>query len=419
MGTYTDIHSKRVAFTQGEALDGTDLTAMQTRAVMQGLQNLIMSGVADGIGDVGSLGGVDDIESGKLWNTAALDDISDLVFAPYPSCGYVAPGGSARQLVIVDGPAVLVYSDDPLGASNVENVRAFRLTAAGAGTLTTAVGDATNPRIDLVEVRALWTDADATVRNFEDETSRALTSSSTNKSRALSVTVQIKQGTPAATPTYPTPSSGFVALAAVYVPATHNAVHDPANLRDLRMPLGKVVAYDVYAHQMRRTTLGGGTNAWTLGDDDFRVEAPSDPCEVYALCPVGSQTGRLIGLGMFGAVDGADCFLVDLDTGFIVGTNIANLTEDFPLLDATGAFRRKNMIELMANLAVEGAYPGLRATGTRIGTPIWCNGFPAGPAMGAGPLSGGAQTVHTLAVKFNGDPGGTVSMVRFYVAQGL
>lgn len=416
MATYTDIYHQIVTFTDGEAFEATDLTRMQLGPLKQSLVNLRFSGVCDAIGDPTAIGAVRDLEAGSLWNTMTLTAFTDLAFAPYPSCGYVRPTVNARELECVPGP--LLFSSDP-EPFNDGGVYAIRLRT---NTFTTAVGDATNPRIDLVEIKVDTIITDSTVRNFEDGTSRALSSSETLKTEAAEVTIQIKQGTPSATPAYPTPTSGFVALAAVYVPATHNAVHSADNIRDMRMPLGAIVPYDVYAHQIYRN----GPTPWLQDADtaDFRISAPSSASPVYAMCPVGSATGRLVGIGVHGeSLGSTTCKLKRVIFNGGGGgpglVDLADLREDFDAFDSPEALRRKNMVELMNNINATGTYKGTRVTNTRVGTPIWCNGFPAGVAYGAGPVSSGQQTVSHLAVELNATTGSTISLVRFYVAHGL
>lgn len=417
MTTSTATMSTRVAFTDGESLEKDDLDNIQLYQLLASTHNFLISGIGDAIDDPAAPGTEINLERHRDWNLQGLaGGSSDQVFVPYPGCGYFEAGGSARQLVSVDGPMIFIDDDDPFGATP-ERVAPFRLP--NGLTLTTAVGDATNPRIDLVELRATWVDGNSLTRNFEDSATRAKTSTATNKSRLVQVIVQIKQGTPAATPAYPAPTTGYAAVAAVYVPATHNAVHDPANIRDLRVPIGRIVPYDVPAHLMYRQ---GGT-PWTLSSGNWRNDAPSSATALYAQCPINPSNGRLMGIGIYGgAVASATCKLqrIQYDLGIPSLVDIADLANGTSLFPVGGGegFRTKTMVNLMDDIHAGGTFVGTRLANRRIGTPIWGNGFPGGPAYPRD-LNGANGTLQTLAVAINGGNSSTCSFVRFYIAQGL
>ncbi len=59
---------------------------------------------------------------------------------------------------------------------------------------------------------------------------------------------------------------------------------------------------------------------------------------------------------------------------------------------------------------------GTRVANRRIGTPMWCNGFPAGPAR---PGSAGETPFSRVALKLVSEDVACVSFVRFYVAHGI
>lgn len=414
MAVSVDNFHQRVIYTEGEAVEDVDLTNQQIYEHLGQFQNFRVSGIADYLDDPTAPGTILDLENGRQWNLQGLaSNCSDLVFAPYPGCGFFAPNGVANQLESIDGPLIFIDDDDPFGG-DPDRVCPFRLPFNVV--LTTAAGHATHPRIDLVELRCEWFSTDSTSRNFQDEVTRALTSTSTNKRRAVQVTIQIRQGTAAATPAYPAPTTGYAAIGAILVPATHNAAHDVANWRDLRMPMGKVVPYDVPAHLMYRQ----GATPWTLATSNWCNVAPSLADFLYAQCPVGAMNGRLVGVGLYGDnAGGSTCNLKRIlhDGVTPTFTTLCNLQLGDDLFNTPEAFRTKTVVQLMDDFAGAGsAYAGTRLTNRRIGTPMWCNTHPAGPAVAR---AANADDLAVLAIEINGDMGSTVSLVRFYVAQGM
>lgn len=414
MTVSVDNFHQRVIYNEGESVEDVDLTNAQIFEHLGQFQNFRVSGIADYLDDPTAPGTILDLENGNNWNLQGLaSNCSDLVFAPYPGCGYFAPNGVANQLESIDGPLVFIDDDDPFGA-DPDRVCPFRLPFNV--TLTTAVGHATQPRIDLVELRAVWFDTDSTSRNFQDEMTRALTSTAFNKRRAVQVTIQIKQGTAAASPAYPAPSAGFAAIGAILVPALHNAAHSVANWRDLRMPMGKVVPYDVPAHLMYRQ----GATPWTLSTGNWCNVAPALADYLYAQCPVGAMNGRLVGVGLYGNASSSPlCILKRIlhDGTTPTFTSLCNLGLGDDLYNTPEGFRTKTAVQLMDDFAGGGsAYLGTRTANRRIGTPMWCNTHPAGPAVAR---AANADNLAVLAIEINDDAGGTVSLVRFYVAQGM
>lgn len=414
MAVFIDTYGKRVRYVDGEGVEASDLTTMQINAALQSFENFMLSSLTDVIDEPSAAGTEQDLERGLNWNTNGFTTVGgDLVFAPYPSTGYVQPNGVANQLACVPGPLLVAMPGEDAFASNIDVVLPFRLSNT---VLTTAAGDGANPRIDLVEIKAEAIDTDGITRHFEDAVTRAKTSTVTNKSRAIQVTIQIKQGTAGANPGYPALTAGFVALAAIRVPAAHNAAHSADNVRDLRMPLGRVAAYDVPAHLMYRS----GATPWTLSSTDWLNTAPGSATALYAQCPVGSRAARLVGLGLYGNGSSAPvCNLkrVEHDGAAPTYTTLADLQLNDDLFANGTGFRTKSLVELMQDLGGAGGhYQGVRLANTRVGTPVWCSSHAAGVAR---PRTADADNLPVLAVEINGGSGCVVSLVRFYVAQGM
>ncbi|HEY4178136.1 MAG TPA: hypothetical protein VGM90_14920 [Kofleriaceae bacterium] len=414
MAIITDNHSRRVLISNGEGLDERDPNDMQTFAASQLVENLLMSAGSRALDNPISPLTIFDGEIGDVWNAGTTPQSTD-VFCPYAGAGYVRATSNARELTTVAGPVMQCIGDTFDGSG--ESVAMFRL---GTSTLTTAIGDATNPRVDLVEIKLEFVDADQESRDFEDAITGAKTTITPYKTRRVVCSIQINQGTPAANPSYPTPTAGFAALAAVYVPASHNAVHSPDNLRDQRFPLGSVRVYDTPASDFYRP---GGT-PWTLNQEQYVVDAGSTAASVYAYCPAVGKNARLVGVSVYGRWGDGLATNVELVRTLhqIPGTPAHTVlaAPSTSLCNGTAALRSISAITISDQLNSGAVHKGLRVANRRVGVPMWMNGWPAGvtkPETASEPT-----TVTKLGLKITSqsttDPA-LVSFVRWFVLTGL
>lgn len=419
MTTENNANTKRVLWDpNGEGLDFTD----SNNAVLfqrEELFNLLMSGaMADGLGDPSNPGLMSTPE-GSDGNNALAFTNTDVVFAPFGGAGYVLPTGIARTVGITAGPLVVAI-EEVWNATGEEFAMA---RASGGVTLQTAVGDATNPRIDLVEVKLSYVDGDPQDRHFEDAITREpTTEAGTNKERQIEAIYQIKQGTAAANPTYPAPTAGYVAMAAIYVPATHNAVHNPDNIRDLRVPFG-VRAIDVDVNGFHFV----GANPWTKVGMLASIAAGSVQltANVIVPCPVATKSARLLAVGVHGTPgDDPIVQLVRINypaSGAPTITALANLSDDTvaQLYTANGLIFADAM-DIADAIATHAVLKGIRQADTHIGTPIWCNGKTGGMAHQG--TAGGAEAATTklgILISGTGPTAATVAYVRFWIAEGV
>lgn len=420
MTVLTDVHSRRVLITDGEAIDTGDLNAMGYLLYHEIFDNLLLSGAPDAVDDATTPGTVLDLEGSiQVNNLGPGAGILDLAWAPIPGCGTAGPHPSiANTIQILSGGPVMQVVDEPFSDGNGgESTAVFRF--GGGETLATAVGDAVNARIDVIEMKLAFVDGDSQSRNFEDATSRAKSSTVANRKRIVQCTIQIKQGTPAATPAYPALTAGFVPLGAIRVPATHNAVHSADNYRDMRVPLGHVVAYNVEARAMNIP----GANPWvfTEGNPAFGGELGGPGAatgDAYAFCPVSNKNARLIGVAAYSRNANA-AKLVGVDFSSPLAPAVTVLADLALMVGSTG-YDTLTMVQLgdeCGAVAAPLTHRGTRAPNSRIMTPMWCSGYPAGIARRIAALP---ETPHRrLAVRITGDATDSLSFVRFYVAHGL
>lgn len=406
-----DTFAKKMLFNDGEGIAPADFNDLQKFIYAQLVDNLLGGGLCAALGDPANPGTLTDLEDGESITGLSFDFETNRVFCPYPSAGYFKPAGTARQLNIVRGPVLVASLDEPFNA----NDEAWALLFLGFTTLTTSVGDATNPRYDLVEIRktgAGWADGDTESRDFKDATTGAVTTTTPAKRRTFTYTVAIKEGTPAATPAYPTPTAGAYVLGAIYVPAGHNAVHDPLNIRDMRWPLGHLRVYDV---PIRALHLGD-TNPWALQDSLFYAQAnATGTTPLWAICPTGAKGGRLVGVGLYGtagATSNAHLYRVQ-HNGHGGGATLTALAEFTTDLYDTSAYRVVDVFKIAQELVM--SYPGGQLAGTAVATPLWCSSYPAGMAK-----SRSTEVTHAqLAVRVQSEDPASVHFVRFFVLEGL
>lgn len=395
----------------GEAIDLTDWENAQLFQQKRDWVSLFSAMLTHGAGDPADPGGLDTPESSVAMHELSI--YGGACIALHPGSGYVS-AGAANALNLQAGSIAMVV-DEPWNTG--EDFAVIRLGAVVS--LATAVGDATNPRIDIVEVKCAYVDGDPQDRHFEDATTRAPSSQAgTDKERQVEFTYQIKAGTPAADPSYPAPTAGFVAMAAVYVPALHNAVHAPSNIRDLRMPVG-IRAIDVDYKGMHFT----GANPWTVVGMLASSALASDPDadRMIVPCPVSTKTARLIAVGVQGFSGGDPrCELVRITYpnggAAATVTTIAELTELFD--DGLIVADSMHIADAIASF---GVIKGVRVVNDRTGTGVWCNGQPGGIAHPGLAYGGGVgeDDVTKLGISIGDGTGAKLGFVRFWIADGL
>lgn len=463
---------------------------------------------------------------------------TDVAWAPFPSCGMVRHDTTnARTLIVggTPGPICQLVDNGTLLPGSTDFFLTYWM-AQDEQSLVTAVGDATNPRIDIVEMKLELDDRDAetrvygiagvkaeldldptmtnvdtviearvageggnnisiefvadgtgagsltqsgwaltfhfdptvtTVTDFETAVAASalvqvktagtganifaspgdvepavfleggvdtvLASQSIDKARRVVATFQIKQGTPNANPEYPTCTAGFVPVAGVFIPALHNTTHQVGYMRDMRMPLGGIKVYDVPAHQFLYNSAKWTYNYTKRG----LIATDAAPDSVYAVCPVGGGTGRLVGLWVHGQVvttagsnfqihhlyHGADIVdgFGDIPNGS--ANVITNPSSSF--LDQISKDGADNYGSFMLGPkdimdACPPATEGIRPDGTLNGTGIWTNGSISGPIADVFAGNPGlGWPLHQLGVMLLGDQNSDFRNVRFIIAHGI
>ena len=250
--------------------------------------------------------------------------------------------------------------------------------------LVISAGDATNPRIDILQVKLEYVTGGAENRDIEDSFTKIVTAQSVNKTRRVQATFSLKQGTPAATPTYPAPDTGYAVIGSLYVPATWTTgvVPDPdvgasgsARLRQCSLPL-RVRTVRTPMTMMFK----GGASTWSNATTPpLWLASGGAATALMAPCPAGYES-RVVGIGLVakfvtsGAVQLRLASHTTLGPSFITGP-VFNMSS--VLVNADGNFRY--YFAHLGNIA--SSSNDSTPVSTVVGDAFWASGGKAGPAQ--------------------------------------
>lgn len=294
---------KRVYFNDGEGLTFGDLNDIQTFIQSQlwdGFYQRSAPGlVKSAVGTMTGAAGYDFDLSG----TNATDVSTAHAFALKGGAAYPVVGSGNNKVKITPGTLF-----QKVGTTDGSTPTFLPYTFTGAEEVTIANGDATNPRVDLVLMRLELVANDSQTRDFKDATTGVVTSNSMSKKHRVQCTLTVLAGTPAAVPTFPTVTAGYVPICAVYVGTNwaaaqkiysnenaDGAVNPKAYLMDLRMPM-TVKSYAVGPDQI----FLDGTSVYRHPTGSPAIVAnANNVCHV--LCPNINPGARVIGVTIIGS----------------------------------------------------------------------------------------------------------------------
>jgi hypothetical protein len=170
----------------------------------------------------------------------------------------IAPGTLLQRITNPRPPTSSGAGGPGIGGPGMDGLEETLLAFTFDGTTELAIanGDATNPRVDIVQMQLSFVEGDLLAQTYDNATPPAvlLISQGANTTRRVQCALSVKQGTPAAAPAYPDPDAGCVVVAGIVVGATYSAAagfkfYDTAGavavLHDQRVPLcvrGRTVA---------------------------------------------------------------------------------------------------------------------------------------------------------------------------------
>lgn len=345
---------QQVYFSDGEAIDAADFNDVQKFRDAQlndGLLRFLSGQTAAGTGP--------DFE---LMAGVTLD--ANMLFVLNGGNGCIEAKNTPDMNVVTGPGTVLQQLDNTIAGADAE-LLAFTFKAYNTvGPF--AAADATNPRNDLVQVKLEYILDPTTTRHFEDAVTRVKSSASFAVKRRVQATVSIKTGTPAATPTIPTPDAGYVPWAVVRVRAASTSILQ-TDIHPFQMPL-RVECHNIHPYQIGvpdayTNETPSGSSTWIPGGGGNIVLAcaaagSGGSCYVYP--PVGWQAKRLVGVGILGSLPGSSTVkVVQATYGTASGwPDLKDLTSDFSAV--FGAGTRYHQTQLLADAN---------------GYPIWTNGI--------------------------------------------
>lgn len=367
----TDLYST-VLYNDGEGLDYTDLNAMS-----QGMVARIAEQMWGRMCGYLGVTNKDPQLQGEGGDDAAL---TSLAYTLTGGDCVAAQGSSTTKLKLLGGTIFQkIAAADGAEASFIP----FTLRA-GDVDLTITAGDATNPRIDILQMKLEWVDGDAEDRDFKDGTTGAVTTTSTDKTRRVQATFSMKNGTAAATPTYPAPDTGYCLVAAVRVPSTWTANVGPetggsssAITRQCTIPL-KIEHHQSFPHEWDDTLA---TN-WVRNASGCWSASGGDATNLIVPVPQGALEKRIVAIGITAVW--VTSGLVELKT--ITWNQISGYSTSqhaaFDLsssLVTTGGTHRQQMVHL-GDICDASTLSNPSAAAGVIGDPYWCGGGISGPS---------------------------------------
>lgn len=331
---------------------------------------------------------------GALSNTATRpefggDDGGDAstlwAYCVSPGRAFLRQGSANNKIQIAPGTLL-----QKIATSDGNDATLVPFTFAGTEEFTLTNGDATNPRVDLLQMKLEYVTDTTLALDLQDAVTRALTTPTfSNTRRRVRCTLTVKAGTPAASPVIPDPDAGFVPVGTVVV--GHNWVTggtapifgvdtaDTANaiVHDQRMPLTmKSYVVDPVIYKLE--------TAWALGQVNTLVTSSNSTNLLFARCPTTIGRLLMVDLKLQPLTPGAASFGIDVATvgsppsaqfvsqnGF--GTNTINF-------NTIARSRRIDFESLHLPTAGPTVLPSIT---NNIGVPLWTSGFrtPVLPAV--------------------------------------
>lgn len=169
---------RRLKFNPGEQVYAEDFNRLQRQLLMRMTEMFQLPRIGN-LFDGDTLTVVPDPEQ-VLYTLGKSADASrqptDMAFCPFPAAAQIGPGAGARELTpLVAGPLTQLVRtlDDTADFDDDDPALLTYWIKQGEFTLTCAVGDATNPRIDVVEMKLELVDGPTETRVYSQESVRA------------------------------------------------------------------------------------------------------------------------------------------------------------------------------------------------------------------------------------------------------
>jgi hypothetical protein len=295
----TDLY-KRVYFSDGEGLTYGDLNDIQSfirSQLWDGFYQKTAPGLVSATGSVLATAGTDF----GLGGTNPADINNTHAYALKGGQAFPRRGSAGNKVKITPGTLF-----QKVGTGDGITPTFLPFTFTGAEEVTLAVGDASLPRIDIIQMKLELITEDSQTRDFKDGTTGVITSTTFNKKLRVQCTLSLKQGTANATPTFPTVDAGYVPICAIYAFAGWGTTYDwlttyavnsyegNGYIMDLRMPM-RVRAFLIGADRI----LCGANTARHAGG--AYVQTSNATNDFHAVLPEYIDGGRIVGVSYTGS----------------------------------------------------------------------------------------------------------------------
>jgi len=317
-------------------------------------------------------------------------------YTPTPGAAYLRAGSANNKIQIAPGTLMQKVSN-----RDGVTVTMVPFTFSGTEEFPAIANGATNPRVDLLQMKLAYSSATSTA----------------------TATLSVKQGTAAASPTIPDPDAGFVPVGMAVVGSTWTSATAPTfgadlgagtgflSVHDLRMPLA-VRGFRVDPIQFKMET------AWALSSTNQIALSSSGTNKMYVGCQI--NPGRIVGIGIEvgGVASLATAPILGLMSNGLTGSPSTAFINGHTL-SGGGSMVNSPIIryfrrDFEAHHAPS-AGPVIQESATnKIGVPIWTNGYRVPQDDVTGDFFGYA------GVAFVNQPNASqIGGVTFYVAVGL
>lgn len=242
---------------------------------------------------------------------------SSVIYAPGDGGGIIY-SGSTRTTAFRDG-MICAPKATPTAVDGINPTWwAYWMTSAEVPTKTRPAAT-TNPRWDVLSVAFVEASGDPETRDFEDASTRALTSVSMNKRNRVTATFTWTQGTESASPVEPSTPAGEFKICSVMVSpgmGVFDAFADPAEVRDYRVPFSEGVSMKLAVDENWRVS---GATATTIvgaaGAPSYlfvSVGGGAEYIRYYSICPFNSGRHRIYGATMYADISSGTASSVDM-----------------------------------------------------------------------------------------------------------
>jgi len=405
----TDIYP-RVLFNDGEEATLQDLNAISARTLADIYDRIERACIP--VTTDGSLSA-----QNPAYSNAYDATISPYAFALTPSAARPIQGSANNKVKISKGTLL-----QALAAESGAEAQLVPFTFTGTDEVSIANGDPANPRIDIVQMALSYVEDTPTSVAFQAVVGGVVTATNYNKRRRIQCTLSVKQGTPAASPTYPLPDASNVMICGVLVGTNYAAAagfktEDTAGavavLHDQRVPVG-FLAPVVQPPDFASTLVN-----WTAFTD--RITATGAGADIFVKYP-SLDIARLLGVSVLIKDPAA---LTTRMVKYSIGDNgagavlVASTVLNNANVGGSGAAQHANRFSPMnAMTHVPAAGPTVTTNAKGVTAPMWSSGRRV-PfdiiANGVFP-----QAFESLAFLLTGAPNNTaIGPVTFYMAGGL